>query len=254
MLHSLYPPFHMGLSYIRLLKTTACVLSASTALHKGAVEALLKAPLLYFQQNPLGRILNRFSSDLMKADQELPDMLFMYLDSLFLVASAGMFCVYSMPYLVIALFPALILCLKVQKLYRATSREVLRLTGISRSPIFALFSRTLRIRDTLRAFAAQPGFEKEATALVERNSALYLTRMLIGFWTQNSLNLVAVGLGLVLDIAATLLRHELDPAVVALAVVYSLQMMSLMAQTVRNYGAHMLSSYIAKFALTHTLH
>ena len=73
--------------------------------------------------------------------------------------------------------------------------QVLRLMGISRSPIFALFSRTLRIRDTLRAFAAQRGFEEEATELVERNSALYLTRMLIGFWTQNSLNLVAVGLG-----------------------------------------------------------
>lgn len=236
-----------------MLKTTACVRSASTALHKGAVEAVLQAPLLYFQQNPLGRILNRFSSDLMKADMELPDMLFMYLDSLFLVVSAGIFCVYSMPYLVIALFPALILCLKVQKLYRATSREVLRLTGIARSPIFALFSRTLRIRDTLRAFAAQPCFEEEATALVERNSALYLTRMLIGFWTQNSLNLVAVGLGLLLDVAATLLRHELDPAMVALAVIYSLQMMSLMAQTVRNYGAYIYRSSVAKLPLMHIL-
>jgi ABC-type multidrug transport system fused ATPase/permease subunit len=173
---------------------------------------------------------------------ELPDMLFMYLDSLFLVISAGIFCVYSMPYLVIALLPAFVLCIRVQQLYRATSREVLRLIGISRSPIFALFSRTLRIRDTLRAFAAQRGFEEEATGLVERNSALYLTRMLIGFWTQNSLNLVAVGLGLLLDIAATLLRHELDPAMVALAVVYSLQMMSLMAQTVRNYGVYIVRS------------
>ena len=44
--------------------------------------------------------------------------------------------------------------------------QVLRLMGISRSPIFALFSRTLRIRDTLRAFAAQRGFEEEATELV----------------------------------------------------------------------------------------
>jgi ATP-binding cassette subfamily C (CFTR/MRP) protein 1 len=42
--------------------------------------------------------------------------------------------------------------------------------------------------------------------------------------------------GLLLDIAATMLRHELDPAMVALAVVYSLQMMSLMAATVRNYA------------------
>lgn len=213
--------------------------SASTALHKGAVEAVLQAPLLYFQQNPLGRTLNRFSSDLMKADTELPDILWVYLDSLFLVISTGVFCVYSMPYLLIALVPAFVLCLKIQKLYRATSREMLRLIGISRSPIFALFSRTLRIRDTLRAFAAQRGFEEEATVLVERNSSLYLTRMLVGFWTQNALNLVAVGLGFLLDVAATLLRHELDPTMVALAVVYSLQMMSLMAATVRNYGAHL---------------
>ena len=64
----------------------------------------------------------------------------------------------------------------------------------------------------------------------------YLTRALIGFWTQNTLNLVAVGMGLVLDLAATALRHSLDPAMVSLAVVYSLSMMSLMAGVVRNYA------------------
>ena len=70
-------------------------------------------------------------------------------------------------------------------------------------------------------------------------SPLILSFCLFIAWfdaAQNSLNLVAVGLGLLLDIAATLLRHTLDPAMVALAVVYSLQMMSLMAATVRNYG------------------
>ena len=252
---------NFAVAFGRSLLCVSLSIRASTALHNGAVNAVLKAPLLYFQQNPIGRVLNRFSTDLMQADMQLPDMLFTYLDSLFLVVSAGIFCASAMPWLIVAMVPAFFFSLKVQKLYRASSREVLRLTGISRSPIFALFSRTLRIRTTLRAFAAQKEFEEEATELVERNSALYLTRVLIGFWTrkytsnhswtnqapeygferslvitENTLNLVAVGMGLVLNIAATLLRHDLQPAMVALAVVYSLQMMSLMAGVVKNYA------------------
>lgn len=43
-------------------------------------------------------------------------------------------------------------------------------------------------------------------------------------------------MGFVLTIVATLLRHELQPSMVALAVVYSLQMMSLFAHVVRSYA------------------
>ena len=43
-------------------------------------------------------------------------------------------------------------------------------------------------------------------------------------------------MGLVLQIAATLLRHQLQPAMVSLAVVYSLQMMSLFAHVIRSYA------------------
>ena len=224
------------IAFGRSLLCVSLSIRASTALHKGAVKAVLDAPLLFFQQNPLGRVLNRFSSDLMTADIQLPDMLFGYLDSLFLVVSAGIFCVFAMPWLLLPMVPAAVFSLRVQKLYRATSREILRLIGVSRSPIFALFSRTLRIRTTLRAFAAQDAFEDEATGLVERNSTLYLTRQLVGSFAQNSLNLVGVFLGLLLSLAATFLRHDLQPALVTLAIVYSLQMMSLLAGTIKNYA------------------
>eukprot|EP01046_Picozoa_sp_COSAG06_P020685 COSAG06_NODE_1523_length_9173_cov_31.694682_7_plen_226_part_00 len=39
----------------RALLCVSLSIRASTALHKRAVEAVLRAPLLYFQQNPLGR-------------------------------------------------------------------------------------------------------------------------------------------------------------------------------------------------------
>jgi len=51
-------------------------LRASRALHTAAVDALLAAPLRYFQENPTGRILNRLSTDMHHVDVLLPDFMF----------------------------------------------------------------------------------------------------------------------------------------------------------------------------------
>ena len=46
---------------------------SSMAMHDAALDAILRAPLLFFQQNPAGRILNRLGTDLLKVDLILPE-------------------------------------------------------------------------------------------------------------------------------------------------------------------------------------
>ena len=48
------------------------LLEASEKLHNKMVLSVIKAPLLYFDKTPVGRILNRFSKDIGSIDDILP--------------------------------------------------------------------------------------------------------------------------------------------------------------------------------------
>lgn len=55
------------------------VLRASSTTRGRVLFRVLRAPLLYFQQNPPGRLLNRFSSDLHRVDLLVPERMFQFL-------------------------------------------------------------------------------------------------------------------------------------------------------------------------------
>jgi ABC-type multidrug transport system fused ATPase/permease subunit len=49
-------------------------LRAAKNLHSNMLESLLRAPTAFFDQTPVGRMVNRFSSDMMSIDVGLVDM------------------------------------------------------------------------------------------------------------------------------------------------------------------------------------
>lgn len=46
-------------------------LLAATRLHDGMLNSILRAPMLFFQTNPVGRVINRFSKDLGDIDRNV---------------------------------------------------------------------------------------------------------------------------------------------------------------------------------------
>lgn len=44
------------------------ILRSNTSLHKKMLSSILRAKILFFDQNPSGRILNRFSNDISLLD------------------------------------------------------------------------------------------------------------------------------------------------------------------------------------------
>lgn len=64
-----------------------CVLAARQ-LHDASFSHVLRAPLLFFDSNPAGRIINRFSKDLSVVDDAMPALVFDFLASLSAVSTA----------------------------------------------------------------------------------------------------------------------------------------------------------------------
>lgn len=73
------------IAFVRSLLFFNFTFKASSAMHDGVVEHVLRAPLAFFHTNPTGRILNRFSKDQGTADDHLPQVAFDATQSLFLV-------------------------------------------------------------------------------------------------------------------------------------------------------------------------
>jgi len=99
-----------------------------------------QAPMLFFEENPLGRILNRFANDMDSLDTMMPWSALAAFQIAFTAFGAVFASVAALPVVIVTLPPLFVLFLKIQKLYLATSREVKRIEGVSKSPVCKLTS------------------------------------------------------------------------------------------------------------------
>lgn len=115
---------------------------------------LSQAPVTFFESTPAGRVLNRFSSDVACADDSLPFMLNILLANA--VGLLGLLAVLGsgLPWLLLLLPPLSIIYYRVQRHYRASSRELRRLSSLTLSPLYTHLADTLAGLAVLRAAGA----------------------------------------------------------------------------------------------------
>eukprot|EP01083_Nonionella_stella_P068743 182734_1 len=70
---------------ITLVWVAIARIRASRKLHFSLLKTMLRAPMRFFDTTPIGRILNRFASDMYSVDITLPSTLFSYLTCLYAV-------------------------------------------------------------------------------------------------------------------------------------------------------------------------
>ncbi|KAH9667477.1 multidrug resistance-associated protein 11 [Citrus sinensis] len=136
--------FNSFLTLVRAFSFAFGSLRAAVKVHNTLLTKIINAPVLFFDQTPGGRILNRFSSDLYMIDDSLPFIL-----NILLANFVGL--------LGIAVVLSCVQCRFGSSIasYRSTSRELRRLDSVSRSPIYASFTETLNGSSTIRAFKSE---------------------------------------------------------------------------------------------------
>lgn len=116
---------------------------AAKSLHNDMLRNILRAPLLFFDTTPLGRILNRFSKDTDTVDVLLPPIMDNQFFLILNMIGVYVLVVVFLPWFLIALPFILLGYWTIQWYYRRTSRELQRIESIQRSPIYALFAESL---------------------------------------------------------------------------------------------------------------
>ena len=143
---------------IRAYGFLSVCLRCSERLHDKMAWAVLQAPVVFFDSNPVGRIMNRFSKDIGCLDEVLPKTSLMSIQYILMVFAGILVPVVTNPWLLIVVVPLAILVVFISRYYLKTSRELKRLESICRSPVFSHISETLDGLDTVRTRGKQRYF------------------------------------------------------------------------------------------------
>ncbi|KAF9770799.1 hypothetical protein IL306_011587 [Fusarium sp. DS 682] len=125
--------------------------NAAKRLHNDFIRAIMHVSLSWFKHIPIGRITNRFSSDMASIDGTISTMLRIMLDTVLLMlfrigAVSSIMPVFMIPALFTCLFGVLI-----GEAYTRTAVVIKRLTSSAQSPVFSQFADTLAGLPIIRA-------------------------------------------------------------------------------------------------------
>ncbi|XP_025268777.1 ATP-binding cassette sub-family C member Sur isoform X2 [Camponotus floridanus] len=199
---------------------------ARCKLHQEAIAGLLSAPISFFDYNPIGKILNRFSADMGVIDKKISTSIQRLTSFVLLCGSAMIVNVIISPWFLIAAVPTSCAYYVLQRFYRRSARQLQRLDGSTRGPVAAHFSETLSGLPTLRAFKQESRFMKETMRRLDINTNAFLILNTSSRWLGIALDylgaIIVITAIFAALLSAQLYPNRVTPALVGLAINYTL--------------------------------
>ncbi|XP_033471879.1 ATP-binding cassette sub-family C member 4 [Epinephelus lanceolatus] len=219
--------------FIRNISLFHVLVRCTQTLHNRMFNAILRTHVRFFDINPIGRVLNRFSKDIGQLDSSMPwtfvDFVQVFLQILGVIAVA----VSIIPWILIPVVPLLLVFLYLRRYFLQTSRDIKRLESTTRSPVFSHLSSSLQGLWTIRAFGAEERFQKAFDAHQDLHSEAWFLFLTTSRWFAVRLDGICSIFVTVTTFGCLLLRDQLDAGSVGLALSYSVTLMGMFQWGVR---------------------
>ncbi|KAJ3171261.1 hypothetical protein HDU88_008299 [Geranomyces variabilis] len=200
--------------------------------HARALKGALRAPMGWFDTQPLGRLIQRFTRDLDTVDTRLwADVLTSFV-SVFQILSALVLCSVVSPWLFLSFLPLLVVGWWVLRFYRATFRELKRLDSVLRSPLYAQISETLTGLSTIKAYGAESYFVERQRMLNDTSNAPYYLQYSATVWIGIRLQLCSAVIPFALAVLGV--KGVIGPALCGLAFTYALPLIHMLDLLLRS--------------------
>lgn len=223
----IYSALALGSSLMVLARSTTVAvagLRGARQLFERMTAALLLAPMTFFDANPLGRLLNRYSDDVSSVDFRLPFAYGTLLAETFFTGCTLLTAVVVVGKLGLLVIPVLFAYAHVGRWYLRPARELQRLQRTSTSPVLAHMAEAVDGAATIRAFGPEQvaRFEADNYERIDLNNRNTHLSVYVGQWF--ALRVQLLGGAIVVGVAAALvsLRSVLSAGVVGLAFNYAL--------------------------------
>jgi len=214
----------------------SAAVAASDSAHKKAFLRVLCAPVSFFDANPSGRILNRFSKELGVLDDFLPLTSFDFANSLLYCLAIVILVIVIAPWVLVAAVPLAIASFYLRSYYMMTARTVKRLESTSRSPCLSLVSEALNGLPTLRSFRLQKLMIDQFRRASDDNVRAYFAFITTNRWLGLRLDCLCFILLTSATFICIALRGSISPALIGLSLSNVLQVTNAFQWAIRQSG------------------
>uniref|UniRef100_UPI0037E8F146 ATP-binding cassette sub-family C member 4-like n=1 Tax=Semicossyphus pulcher TaxID=241346 RepID=UPI0037E8F146 len=219
--------------YARSLVIFDSLVRSAQTLHNSMFNAVIRTPVRFFDVNPIGRILNRFSKDISQMDSTLPitfvDFYQLILQNIGVVAVAAS----VIPLILVPVVPLLLFFLYLRRYYLCTSRDVKRLESTTRSPVFSHLSSSLQGLWTIRALKAEDRLKRAFDGHQDLHSEAWFLFLMTSRWFALRLDSICSIFITLASFGCIFLRDGLDAGEVGLVLTYAVTLVGNFQWTMR---------------------
>eukprot|EP01113_Clastostelium_recurvatum_P019276 TRINITY_DN2274_c2_g1_i3.p1 TRINITY_DN2274_c2_g1~~TRINITY_DN2274_c2_g1_i3.p1 ORF type:complete len:1681 (-),score=300.18 TRINITY_DN2274_c2_g1_i3:61-5103(-) len=201
-------------------------LYAAVGIHARMLGSVMHSPIAFFDSNPLGRIINRFTQDLIMVDEYVAFTLGSFLELCLLVLGVVFVNMLVSPFSLVPMLPLAGLYRFVQRYYLRTSREMKRIEVMTKSPISALFLESLNGMPIIRAHTAQQLFSYKVKRLVDDNARAYFNGLCVDQWLAIRIQFIGNCAVLIACMFTVLSAGTIEPGLAGIALSYALSLTS----------------------------
>ncbi|MXQ98866.1 hypothetical protein E5288_WYG002119 [Bos mutus] len=203
------------------------LVNSSQTLHNKMLETILRAPVLFFHRNPIGKILNRFSKDIGHMDDLLPLIFQDFIQAFLLVIGVVGVMVAAVPWIAIPVIPLGIIFFFLRQYFLETSRDVKRLECTTQSSVFSHLASSLRGLWTIRAYKAEQKFQELFDAHQDLHSEAWFLLLTTSRWLAVYLDVTCAIFVTLVAFGALILAETLDLGQVGLVLSLTLTLMGM---------------------------
>ncbi|CAF0978516.1 unnamed protein product [Rotaria sordida] len=223
-------------TFLRVVTTEFICLNAGRILHNRMFQRLIRCPIHFFDMNPIGRILNRFTKDVAIMDDNLPLNMFDFLHCLFQVLGIVTLVGILNPLAFIPAVVAVIAMLLLRYRFASCLRDLKRLEGVTRSPVYSQLTSTIHGLKVIRSYHAENICSREFLHHLNDNTRVNYLSITTNRWAAIRFDWIALSFIVLVTLLAMIVRltqQQFSAADIALTLSYSLNLMGLLQWTIR---------------------
>ncbi|CAK4851271.1 unnamed protein product [Aphanomyces euteiches] len=207
---------------LRSLAVYESGIKASRILFDQMTQALLRAPMKFFDTNPIGRILNRYSNDMNTIDTQIPLTISGVSSAFFLAVCTLGTTIYMTGIVGFFLLPLMYLYIMIGKFYVQPAREMERVNKTTKSPLLNLISEAIEGMLVIRAFGDKQvrRFQRIHYRNVDANNEAFVAAQVISQWFSLRIQLTSALLVFTISLALVFMRDYLTPGFIGLSLNY----------------------------------
>ena len=209
---------------------------ASRALFERILFTVLRTPLRWLDTVPVGRVLNRFTSDFSTIDSRITIDWSMFFANLLGLIGVCVAAVFASPYVILLAVFLLFGAFFIGKKYMDGARPLKRLESTAKSPVFESFNAALAGISTIRGFQKTQVYMDRMFRNLDSWDMITLFMWLTNRWMGFRMALIGTAFSTIVGIVI-ILSPSMDAALAGFTLSFAIEFATNILWTVRNYAS-----------------